>query len=124
YSLTKPRRVVFHFLLHKEPVGIREITKALTSMVDRASVYRTVALFQRLGIIQRHNIGWKYTIELSDKFVEHHHHLTCIQCGKVTSVNEKAVTRFVKNLAEQYGYRATGHQIELQGYCAHCDKSA
>ncbi|USN96665.1 MAG: transcriptional repressor [Candidatus Nomurabacteria bacterium] len=120
YSLTKPRRAVFQFLLGKEPVTMSDITKVLMPTVDRASVYRTVALFQELGIIQRHNVGWKYTIELSDTFSEHHHHITCIRCGKVTSINEKALERSVEDLARQYGYRATGHQIELQGYCAAC----
>ena len=120
YSLTKPRRAVFQFLLNKEPIAIGDITKALLSTVDRASVYRTVILFQKLGIIQRHNVGWKYTIELSDIFTEHHHHLTCISCGKVTPINEKALEGLVEDLARQYGYRATGHQIELQGYCETC----
>ena len=122
YSVTRPRWEVFQFLSGKEPVSVSSITKALEKSIDRASVYRTVNLFQELGIVQRHNVGWKYKIELSDAFSEHHHHLTCIRCGKITMVHEKSLELSMKNTARWYGYQMTGHQVELQGYCEDCEK--
>ena len=123
YSLTKPRIAVLDYMLNREPVSVAHLVKALPS-IDRASVYRTMTLFQLLGIVQRHNIGLKYKIELTDMFAEHHHHFTCIKCGKVTPMNEHALERFVDKLAGHYGFAPTEHQIEVQGYCKNCKDSS
>lgn len=122
YSLTKPRIEVFKYLIGKEPLSISAVTKSLETTVDRASIYRTVTLFQQLGIVQRHNIGWKYKIELTDMFSDHHHHFTCTLCGKIVAINETELESFIDSLAKQYGFTATQHQIELQGICASCKR--
>ena len=92
--------------------------------VDRASVYRAVDLFERLGIVQRLNTGWKYKLELSDKFAEHHHHLTCLRCGRTIAMNEGELEQLIGRLAEKHGFLPTAHQIEIQGLCAECQKMA
>ena len=56
-SLTKSRLAVFGALQDREPQTMREITEACKGLVDRASVYRTIALFEHLGIVQRLQIG-------------------------------------------------------------------
>lgn len=93
---------------------------AKCSGVDRASVYRTVTLFERLSIVQKLHIGWKYKIELTDQFAIHHHHLTCLCCGKTIVLQPESLERFVETLATQYEFQPTAHQIELQGYCRRC----
>lgn len=88
--------------------------------VDRASVYRAVELFERLGIVQRLNAGWKYKLELTDKFAEHHHHLTCINCGRTIAMTETELEDVISRLAANHGFSPTAHQIEIQGYCDMC----
>src|SRR6266545_4326582 len=80
-SITGPRMAVFEALLGEEPLSMRELAEKVRG-IDRASVYRAIDLFERLGIVQRLNTGWKYKLELTDKFAEHHHHLTCVNCGR------------------------------------------
>jgi Fe2+ or Zn2+ uptake regulation protein len=63
-SLTKPRKAVFNLLLSKEPQSMQVLVKRAEGKVDRATVYRTIELFEELGIVHRLNIGWKYKIEL------------------------------------------------------------
>ena len=87
---------------------------------DRASVYRAVELFERLGIVQRLHTGWKYKLELTDKFAAHHHHLTCLTCGRVVPMNEAALEQVIAELAAAHQFTPSAHQIELQGYCAQC----
>ena len=119
YSLTHARLRVFETLLGSEPLSMRDIIMH-TSGVDRASIYRTIDLFERLGIAQRLHTGWKYKIELTDKFAEHHHHLTCTRCGRTVSMNETELEILIETLAAQHGFTATAHQIEIQGLCAVC----
>jgi Fur family ferric uptake transcriptional regulator len=89
--------------------------------IDRASVYRSVALFERLSIVQRLQAGWKYKLELSDAFHEHHHHATCLHCGQVVSLSEDPeLEAHLHDLAVAYNFTLRKHQIELSGLCATC----
>jgi Fur family ferric uptake transcriptional regulator len=121
YSLTKARKVVFLALLDKEPQTMADLANSVSTEVDRASVYRIVALFEKLGIVERLQIGWKYKIELSDTFAAHHHHITCVQCGRVQNFEESTILEFeLKQLAADAGFIETGHQVELRGICSSC----
>jgi Fur family ferric uptake transcriptional regulator len=74
-----------------------------------------------LGIVQRLQIGWKYKLELSDSFHEHHHHLTCSRCGQVTPFEENvAIENKLEELAKKEKFTMTGHQLEIQGICQKC----
>jgi Fur family ferric uptake transcriptional regulator len=119
-SLTRQRLAVFELLEDSEPLTMHELQQLAGDRLDRASLYRTVAVFEKLGIARRVNIGWKYKIELSDAFTEHHHHMTCLQCHKVIPINEQELELFINNLSAQYGFEPIEHQVEIQGYCADC----
>lgn len=121
YSLTKARMAVFLALVGHEPLSMREVVLQARG-INRASVYRAIDLFEKLGIVQRLNTGWKYKIELSDQFADHHHHLTCKQCGRTVALNEQQLEQFIENLAVAHGFLPLGHQIEIQGMCVACQK--
>lgn len=94
---------------------------AACSPINRASTYRTVFLFEQLGIVQRLQIGWKYKLELSDSFHLHHHHLTCRQCGVVIPFEEDpALEKRLIALARSHDFAMSGHQLEIQGICQSC----
>ena len=122
HSNTKPRQLIFEILSNQKPISINELIKKVGDSMDRVSVYRTVELFEKIGIIQRVNIGWKYKIELADKFIEHHHHLVCLNCRNIVDINEQSLESLIDKIAEQYDYKIENHQIELQGYCIKCSK--
>ncbi len=120
-SVTKPRLWVFEALLGHEPISMHNLVGKARA-VDRASIYRTVDLFERLGIVQRLNTGWKYKLELTDKFAEHHHHLTCTRCGRTIAMNESELETLIARLAAHHQFAPTSHQIEIQGLCRDCQK--
>lgn len=121
YSVTKPREIVFSALRSGKPRSMRELTLDLSSVIDRASIYRTVSLFERLGIVVRVQTGWKYKVELSDKFAPHHHHLTCVNCGRLISFDEPdGLTKLIDELASTHGFTPKEHYLEISGLCAQC----
>ena len=124
YSLTKTRQAVFKALQDKEPQTMHEIIMACNGQTDRASVYRTILLFEKLGIVQRLQIGWKYKLELSDRFHRHHHHMTCQNCSQTYALpaDQKLEAR-LRQLAYKQNFRMTGHQLEIHGVCDNCQKS-
>ena len=124
YSVTKPRQAVFVALDEAGPITMDQLIETLSTHVNRASVYRTVDLFEKLGVIQRIQIGWKYKIELSNAFQAHHHHITCMRCGMIVPFQERAdLNTALDVLAFEYGFTVTNHMIELQGYCAKCKQN-
>lgn len=120
-SITKARLAVFTALLGHEPMPMNELVKRV-GHIDRASVYRAVSLFERLGVIQRLAVGWKYKIELTDHFAEHHHHLTCTNCGRTITMNETELEALISKLAAGHNFAPTAHQIEIQGLCSECSR--
>lgn len=121
YSVTKVRLLVFAALQDQEPQTMQQIVHVCKPKIDRASVYRTITLFEQLGIVQRLQIGWKYKLELSDSFHHHHHHLTCRRCGAVIPLHEdSALEERLAELSRQYAFTMQGHQLEIQGICQNC----
>jgi Fur family ferric uptake transcriptional regulator len=121
YSLTAPRKVVSNLLWDKEPLSMRELSELSKDLIDRASLYRTVSLFESLGLVQRIYIGWKYKIELSDIFTYHHHHISCLGCGKIVAITEEdEIEALIDDLAARHGFTSPSHQLEIRGYCSNC----
>ena len=121
-SLTNARHKVFIALQDEEPLTMTALIEKCPD-VDRASVYRTITLFEKLGIVQRLQTGWKYKLELTDTFHEHHHHATCLVCGRAQIVPEdQIIEQHLKRLAASIGLQLERHQLELQGYCSTCQE--
>lgn len=121
YSLTEPRKIVFESMQHAEPRTMHEIIQVCRHKANRASVYRTIKLFETLGVVQRLHVGWKYKLELSDAFAAHHHHLTCLGCGAVIDIeDEKHIDEFIRQVSAKFGFTPRRHQFEIAGYCMSC----
>ena len=100
---------------------MRELTLDLASVMDRASIYRTIDLFEQLGIVSRVQQGWKYKIELSDSFSPHHHHITCIKCSKIISFDEPdGINDMLDLIAKDNGFVQKRHSLEIEGICTDC----
>jgi Fur family ferric uptake transcriptional regulator len=121
YHITKVREATFKLLVSPEPQSINQILAKAKGVVDRVSVYRNIELFEKLGIANRIHVGWKYKLELSDQFVAHHHHLSCLKCGKIIDIeDEKHIDEFIQEVSEKYGFKSRRHQFEVDGYCRDC----
>ena len=124
-SLTKPRKVVFDLLLNQKPQSLQVIIGRAKDRVDRATVYRTMELFEKLGVVNRLNIGWKYKYELSDIFLEHHHHFYCSNCGKSYDLPANPMLEtMIDTVAAKSGHSPRGHQLEIYGLCSDCQRRA
>lgn len=119
--VTNARKQVFLALHHKEPQSMNSLYQCLKDKIDRTSIYRTIALFEKLHIINKIYIGWKYKIELSDAFSDHHHHISCLGCGTIIAVKEDhRIEHLIAELAKKHNIYRPTHQLEIQGYCKRC----
>lgn len=118
--MTTVRRKVFLALLDKEPQTMREIIVQLPE-IDRASIYRCTKLFEKLHIITKLQMGWKYKLELTGEFGRHHHHMTCLTCGTVQVLEASGIIEEeIVKLAGKSGFKPTSHLLEIRGICERC----
>lgn len=124
YRSTRARDLVFELLLHPEPLAMRDLIVKAEGKIDRVSIYRIIDLFEKLGIANRIYSGWKYKLELSEDFIGHHHHMTCLACGRVVDIEDEAhIDEFIRGVAAKSGFVPHRHTFEIDGYCNQCDAS-
>lgn len=123
YSYTKPRKVAFEQLAKQGPMTTVALAKACAPAIDRATTYRTVELFESLGIVNRIWHGLKSQIELSEIFTPHHHHAVCQQCGANVVIVNPELEKLLVQITKHYQFLAVSHIIELTGYCKKCQRS-
>lgn len=121
-SWTRPRALIFE-ALRAGPSTLPELAYILRAKVDRATVYRTVALFEELGIAQRVWSGWTSVVELSDRFSKHHHHLVCENCGRLKDFADDELEKAIGQLSGRLDVRVFSHHLELFGHCLRCSNN-
>jgi len=119
-SLTRQRRQVFRALAEHGPLSAAHLADRLSATLDRATVYRCLALFEELGVVNRIWHGFKSTLELSEIFTPHHHHATCSQCGKSIDLYSRDLEQAIAQLTLEKEFLALGHSVEIYGYCQTC----
>ena len=121
HSLTKTRDKVFLYLQKSGPLSVNQLIKLCSPDINRASVYRTISLFEQLDIVHRIQIGWKYKLELSGDFSYHHHHIICTSCGRIINIDEDSfIEDRLQQIAKNHDVIIQDHQLEIHGLCASC----
>ncbi len=104
---------------HTQPKSAAELSATL-SQFPRSSVYRNLEALEKAGLIRSSLIKWVRRYELGDTLAPHHHHITCIDCHKVTDFDSTKLERALEDAASDANYQLHGHAVELRGRCADC----
>ena len=127
YRLTGPRRVVLEEVVRRsEPFTSTELWESMKESapgIGRATVFRTLDLLSRLGVVQRIHEdadGGRCHAYLACG-EGHHHHLICNGCGRVADFHEeRALDALVREVEQRTNFRVEGHRLELVGRCPAC----
>ncbi len=116
--LTGPRRVIAGVLEaaadHPDVEELHARVARRDPGVSRATVYRTVKLFESAGLIERVDFGdGRARYETAAR--AHHDHLIDLTSGKVTEFVDPEIEKLQERIARRLGYRLTGHRMELYG---------
>lgn len=128
-KVTPQRLAVLDILLKNEGkhMTIEEIYDAVKEVKPEmgvATVYRTILLFDELGIVKKLDLNdGIYRYELSDEDGSHgHHHLICSSCGKVDEVRDDLLDSVEKIIETEYKFRIKDHSLKFYGLCDDCLK--
>jgi Fur family ferric uptake transcriptional regulator len=103
---------------------IADSLQATGSRVGIASVYRALEALDRIGLVQRVEVGDGGTrYEAVIPGGEHHHHVVCDSCGRISAFEDAALERAIDRLADRLGHRVSGHDVLIHGRCSICERA-
>ncbi len=127
HRLTTPRQAIIKMVAprhdHFSAQEVWDDVKARYSGIGRATVFRTLDLLTELGVLNRIHTGdgcHRYTV--CD--TRHHHHLMCVECGTVMSLEAAGIENQIRRMASDAGFDLLTHHLELVGRCAECRQRA
>lgn len=107
---------------HLDAATLLSLAKKKDSHIHRATVYRTLDLLKRLGLIDEldlmHLEGEKHFYEARTK--SEHFHLACFRCGKIVEHKTPTFDRLKREVSEQTGFSIDVIRLEIGGECQNC----
>ncbi len=123
YRLTEPRLTILDLLEqsggHITATELLALVEARDGSIGRASVFRTLDLMTKLGIVWTSVQGGS-TVHYMLMPGGHHHHLICTRCNRRIEFNDCHLEALTGNLEAAYGFQAEGHLLEVYGLCKDC----
>ncbi|MGL4496005.1 MAG: Fur family transcriptional regulator [Beijerinckiaceae bacterium] len=105
-------RVVSEAQDHPDVPELHRRASAADSRISLATVYRTVKLFEDIGVIERHAFqDGRARYETTP--AKHHDHLIDIATGQVIEFQSPEIEILQQKIAARLGYRLVGHKLEL-----------
>lgn len=72
----------------------------------------------QLGVVRRANHS--DAVARFDGNTDHHHHLVCLGCARVSDFIDFKLDRFVIPNARHTGFEIADYSIHFEGYCQEC----
>jgi Fur family ferric uptake transcriptional regulator len=127
--LTRQRRILVEVMdnaeTHLDVGAILERAQKVDPRVHRVTVYRTMDLLKRNGLIDEldllHLRGDQHFYESHGP--RDHIHVACLKCGKVREFESPLYEKLKKQIAKDCGIEITVTRTEIGGYCDNCRKT-
>jgi len=127
--LTQPRALVADLVASRQgPFTARDLVsdgargERTPAPVGRATVFRTLELFERLGLLERLDLP-----DGSHAYVRcrptHHHHVVCVRCARTVDIPDSGLGGVTSEIARSSGFQLREHRLELFGLCPECQNA-
>ena len=124
--MTRQRRMILSVVetakQHLDAAGILRRAQKLDAQIDRVTVYRTLNLLKRQGLIDEldlmHLQGEKHFYERRPQ--RDHIHMACLRCGKITEFESDLFDRLKGQIQRDCRFHIVVTRLEVGGYCGNC----
>jgi Fur family transcriptional regulator, ferric uptake regulator len=124
--LTSQRRALIETIQHADghldAASLLELARRRDPNIDRATVYRTIELLKRLGLIDEldlmHLNGEKHYYEV--KTQKDHLHLACFRCGEIEEFSSPTFERLKREIGARNEFDIQVMRLEVGGLCRKC----
>jgi Fur family ferric uptake transcriptional regulator len=104
---------------HGTPEAISSAVRATDPGLNPSTVYRTLDLYERVGLIRHTHLGpGAATYHAADD--RGHLHLVCEVCGAVDEVPSSLAAGLVGSLRTVHGFQPDVEHMAITGTCAQC----
>lgn len=130
-KLTGQRKNILDLLADnsEKHLAADEVHKILSENYEKvgiATVYRTLSLMEKLGLVSGISLDDGCKRYQINNFTEkhQHHHLICERCGKVIDMQDDLLDLLEKQVFEKHGFVVKNHKVKLYGKCKDCGSKA
>jgi len=124
--MTRQRRIILSVVetakQHLDAGQILRRARKIDTAIDRVTVYRTLSLLKRHGLIDEldlmHMEGEKHFYERRPERA--HIHMACLRCGRITEFESDLFDRLKGQIQRECRFHIVVTRLEVGGYCAHC----
>jgi Fur family transcriptional regulator, ferric uptake regulator len=89
--------------------------------ISRATIYRTLDLLVRSGMVRRVHLGEDhYHYERVTRNAHHHDHIVCTTCGSVIEFHDPLLHERLNEICEKHRFEPTAYNLQLLGVCERC----
>jgi Fur family ferric uptake transcriptional regulator len=126
YRLTPQRALILRLLFehggeHLSAEELHALVGQTNPEVGLATVYRTLELLTGLRVVQAVDFGdGRLRYELAGEERHTHHHLLCLECGRVEEVRDDLLERLEQSIEAEHGFSILDHQVKFIGLCREC----
>ncbi|WP_333783092.1 Fur family transcriptional regulator [Lutispora saccharofermentans] len=126
FKFTPQRKSILDVIIanegkHLSAEEIYEMVKNNCPDIGLATVYRTMQILDEAGMVYKHNFDdGRSRYELYHDEDHQHHHLICINCGKVVEVEEDLLEQLEHEVESKYDFSIINHNLKFFGYCREC----
>ena len=116
--MTGQRRTIARVLSsatdHPDVEEVHRRAHAVDNRISLSTVYRTLKLFAKKGMLERHDFGHgRGRYEEASR--QHHDHLVDVETGRVIEFSNEHIEALQERVARELGYKLVGHRLELYG---------
>jgi Fe2+ or Zn2+ uptake regulation protein len=124
-KLTRARENVFREILsspgvHPNAEEIHRRLRAKKKPVGLATIYRTLNLLVRAGLVTAIDLGESHSHFEPDWNRISHGHLICLSCGRVQEFSHAEIQAAINKIGEEKGYLLDKFSIQVFGFCNDC----
>jgi Fur family ferric uptake transcriptional regulator len=101
-----------------EELAYRLRTKG--SRISKATVYRTLPLLVKAGLIKEAIHGEKHQHYEHIHDEKGHDHLICLGCGKIFEFEDDTLREIERKICKRYRFRSQKVLVEIFGHCKEC----
>jgi Fur family ferric uptake transcriptional regulator len=125
-KLTRARELVFREILstpgiHPNADEIRRRLRAKKKEIGLATIYRTLNLLVRSGLVTAVDLGEGHSHFEPDWTETAHGHLICLSCGRVQEFAQANIQDAIHRIGEEKGYRLDKFSLQVFGFCRDCE---
>jgi Fur family ferric uptake transcriptional regulator len=113
-------REIFSIHYHFEADELLFKMKEKSVKISRATVYRTLELLVKSGMVRRVHLGEDHYHYEHVTGNSHHDHLICTTCGGVIEFHDEEIERLQLAICEKKKFTPTFHNLQILGVCDSC----